>query len=84
MKVWSILLAFAVGLAAVVVLALVRKIKPGTLTGFIVNSLTGAAVLAALSLSNVAIVPLNPFNALLTGALGVPGLAAVFIIARFL
>lgn len=84
MKVWPILLAFAVGLAAVVVLALVRKIKPGTLTGFIVNSLTGAAVLAALSLSNVAIVPLNPFNALLTGALGVPGLAAVLIFARFL
>lgn len=84
MKVVLIVSAFAAGLAAVIVLAIVKKFKAGTVVGFAANSVVGAVVLVALTLSNTVILPINPFNALLTGALGVPGLAAVFLFARFL
>lgn len=84
MKIVLIVSAFAAGLAAVIVLAIVKKFKAGTVVGFAANSVAGAVVLVALTLSNTVILPINPFNALLTGALGVPGLAAVFLFARFL
>lgn len=77
-------LAFAAGLIAVLLLVRVRKLKVGHAFGFLLNSMTGAAVLAALTLTKTVILPLNPFNALLTGALGVAGVAAVFVITRWL
>lgn len=84
MDILSVVLSVIVGLSAVGILGLTKRFKAGTVVGLAVNSLVGSAVLVALTLSNTVILPLNPFNALLTGLLGVPGLAAVFVVARFL
>ena len=50
----------------------------------LVNSLAGSLLLLVLSLSGLVVLPLNPFNALLTGVLGLPALALIAAVTFFL
>lgn len=81
---WRIFIAFAAGLASVVAFALVMKLKTRGVVRVAVNSCAGGALIFALSFFGTALLPLNILSALATGILGLPGLAAVFLITRFL
>jgi hypothetical protein len=76
--------SFIIGLLLILLLVWVFSIKSKGLTRALLNTLAGAFVLIALSLFNVAALPLNPLNALLTGFLGVFGLVVVYVITVYL
>ncbi|MDR2201390.1 MAG: pro-sigmaK processing inhibitor BofA family protein [Clostridiales bacterium] len=79
----EIAVSFIVGLLLVLLLAWVFSIKSKGLAPILINAAAGIAVLILLNVFRVAALPLNPLSALLTGLLGVPGLAAVYILTAF-
>jgi len=73
-----------IGVALLVGLAFVFRLKTKGLLRLGVNSLGGIVILLLFNLFKIAALPLNPFNALIVGFLGVPGVAVVFLISIFL
>lgn len=72
----------AVALAAVFVW--VTRLKTRGVTRIVINSIAGAATLAGLSAFGVIVLPVNAFNVLLVGLLGVPGAGVVIAAALLL
>lgn len=84
----GLLLAFAAGLLVLYVLALLLVVPLKWLGKLFINSLIGFVVLAALNLIGGALfgfsIALNPLNALIVGAFGIPGLILLIILSLFL
>jgi len=76
-------LCFAAAAALVAVVVWVIGLRTKGVTRVLVNSLAGGVLIAGLSAFNVIVLPVNAFNALLVGALGLPG-AGVVIAATLL
>ncbi len=72
----------AIALVAVVVWVTRLKMRGGM--RFLVSSLAGGALIAGLSAFNIIVLPFNAFNALMIGALGLPGAGVVIAAALLL
>mgnify|MGYP001034132245 FL=1 len=72
----------ATALAAIVVW--VTRLKTKGVARVLINSLAGGALIAGLSAFNVIVLPVNALNALLVGALGLPGAGVVVAAALLL
>ena len=59
------------------------RLKTRGVLRVLINSIAGGALIAGLSAFNIIVLPLNAFNALIIGALGLPG-AGVVVAAAFL
>ena len=81
---YEIVLSFAAGGIAVLFVGWLFSLRVKGLAGLMLNTAAGALLLTVLSLCTPLNVPLNAFNALITGLLGVPGAALVTLIACFL
>jgi inhibitor of the pro-sigma K processing machinery len=84
----GLLLAFAAGLLVLYVLALLLVVPLKWLGKLFINSLIGFIVLAAINLIGSTLfgftVALNPLNALIAGAFGVPGVILIILLSLFL
>lgn len=83
-KTVEIVLCIVAGLAIIGIAVWVTRLKMRGVTKFIVNSLAGGALIAGLSAFGVIVLPFNALNALLVGALGLPGAAIVVAAAMLL
>ena len=84
MKIFEIIVSFIIGLLLIVLLAWLFRLKTKGIKRVVINALCGGALFCLLPLLGVTSVALNPLNALITGFLGLPGLASVFILSAFL
>lgn len=84
MEYLEIAVCFLLGGAIALILGFVFNLRTKGFFRLIVNSLVGGILLALLSITGLLHLPLNPFNALAVGALGIFGLAAVAIVTLFL
>lgn len=81
---WETILIFTAAAVLVGVVAWVMHLKTRGVMRFVVNSLAGGALIAGLSAFNIIALPLNAFNALIIGALGLPGAGVVVAAAMLL
>lgn len=84
---WNVVAAYAFGL--LILYAAARLLAPPVkfAARLLVHTLVGAALLFAFNLAGSFVgvrIPLNPITALLTGALGIPGLALLLALKYFL
>ena len=80
----EIAVCFLLGAAIATVFGFVFNLRTKGMFRLLVNSLAGGLLLLVLSLSGLVVLPLNPFNALLTGVLGLPALAVIAAVTFFL
>lgn len=84
----GLLLAFAAGLLILYVLALLLVVPLKWLGKLFINSLIGFVVLAVINLIGGSLfgfsIALNPLNALIAGAFGIPGVILLIILSIFL
>lgn len=80
---WEAVLVFVAAAALVAIVAWVMRLKTKGVARALVNSIAGGALIAGLSAFKIIVLPVNLFNALIVGALGLPG-AGVVIAASFL
>ena len=80
---WETALAITAAVVLVGVVLWVTRLKTRGIARVAINSLAGGALIAGLSAFNIIVLPVNAFNALLVGCLGLPG-AGVVIAAAFL
>ncbi|MCL2751926.1 MAG: pro-sigmaK processing inhibitor BofA family protein [Firmicutes bacterium] len=73
---------FAVGAALIVLSFYIFKLPVKGLYRFLLNALLGCVLLVCLNLFGIGVLPLNPLNALVTGYLGVFGVAFLFAVTR--
>ncbi|MDE7106796.1 MAG: hypothetical protein K2O39_00560 [Clostridiales bacterium] len=81
---WETVLIFAAAAMLVGVVAWVMHLKTRGVLRIVINSLAGAALIAGLSAFNIISLPLNAFNAVLVGVLGLPGAGIVITAALLL
>ena len=81
---WETVLIFAAGVMLVAVVGWVMRLKTRGVFRLVINSLAGGALIAGLSAFNIIALPLNAFNALLLGILGLPGAGIVIVSAIML
>ena len=81
---WETVLIFAAAVMLVGVVAWVMHLKTRGVLRIIINSLAGGALIAGLSAFNIIALPLNAFNAILVGVLGLPGAGIVIAAALLL
>ena len=79
----EIVLSFVIGFSIVGLLAFLFSLKTKGFFRIIINSLCGALALLLFSIFRINAVALNPLNALIVGALGTPGLIALWIFSVF-
>ncbi|MCI9403900.1 MAG: hypothetical protein HFJ22_00445 [Clostridia bacterium] len=84
MKSWETILCFVAAVALVCVVAWTTRLKMRGFTKFFINTLAGGALIAGLSAFNVIVLPFNLLNALVVGALGLPGVGVVLAAALLL
>lgn len=81
---WETVLIFAAAALLVAVVAWVMHLKTRGVLRVIINSLAGGALIAGLSAFNIIALPLNAFNSILVGILGLPGAGIVITAALLL
>ena len=81
---WETILIFAAAAMLVAVVAWVMHLKTRGVLRIVINSLAGGALIAGLSAFNIIALPLNAFNAVLVGVLGLPGAGIVITAAMLL
>ena len=81
---WETALIFVAATALVAIVVWVTRLKTKGVARVLINSLAGGALIAGLSAFNVIVLPVNAFNALLVGVLGVPGAGVVVAAAMLL
>lgn len=81
---WETVLIFAAAAMLVAVVAWVMHLKTRGVLRIVINSLAGGALIAGLSAFNIIALPLNAFNAVLVGVLGLPGAGIVITAALLL
>lgn len=81
---WETVLIFAAAAMLVAVVAWVMHLKTRGVLRVIINSLAGGALIAGLSAFNIIALPLNAFNSILVGVLGLPGAGIVITAALLL
>ena len=84
MKILEIVISFLIGFSAAGLLGFIFRLKTKGMKRVAANALCGGAIFCLLPFLGAATVAINPLNALLTGFLGLPGLAAVFVLSAFL
>ncbi len=77
-------MAYVAGAVIVAIVAYVTHVKARGVTKIVINSLAGGVFIMGLSAFNIIVLPFNIFNALLVGALGLPGAAVVVAAAIML
>ena len=81
---WETALIFVAAVALVATVAWVMRLKTRGVLRVLINSIAGGALIAGLSAFNIIVLPLYAYNALIIGALGLPGagevVAAAFIL----
>ncbi|MCH5154996.1 MAG: pro-sigmaK processing inhibitor BofA family protein [Clostridiales bacterium] len=77
MKFVETVLIFTAAVMLVAVVGWVMHLKTRGILRIVINSLAGGALIAGLSAFNIIALPLNVFNALLVGILGLPGAGIV-------
>lgn len=80
MTVLEVLMGCLAGLILIFVVSSVFKMRMRTEVRLIINSLLGILVLLILNLFRVAAIPMNMFNAMLIGFLGLPGIVMIYTI----
>ncbi|MDR0426840.1 MAG: pro-sigmaK processing inhibitor BofA family protein [Clostridiales bacterium] len=83
MDIFSVILSFFIGGLLIVLLSILFSVRTKGLFRLLLNSLAGGLALLLFGLFDVMFLPVNPLNALLVGALGVPGLAVIILVALF-
>ncbi len=83
-KTVEIVLSAVTAVVLVGVIVWTTRLKTRGVTRLIINSLAGGALIAGLSAFNVIVLPFNAFNALIVGALGLPGVGVVIAAALLL
>ncbi|MDE5592561.1 MAG: pro-sigmaK processing inhibitor BofA family protein [Clostridiales bacterium] len=81
---WETILIFAAAALLIAVVAWVMHLKTRGVLRIVINSLAGGALIAGLSAFNIISLPLNAFNAVLVGVLGLPGAGIVVAAALLL
>ena len=81
---YEIVLGYAAGGIAVLFVGWLFSLRLRGLVGIALNTAAGALLLTVLSLCTPLNVPLNAFNALVVGLLGLPGAALVTVLSCFL
>jgi len=87
MVTWELVVSFALGLALLYLIGWLLLVPMRFLWRLLAGSLLGGLALWLVNHFGALVgfaVPLNPFTALITGALGLPGLALVAILSRLL
>ena len=84
MKFVEIVLIFVAAVMLVGIVAWVMRLKTRGVLRLVINSLAGGALIAGLSAFNIIALPLNAFNAVLVGILGLPGAGIVIGAAMLL
>lgn len=77
---YEVILCFFLGGTAVLMGGVLFSLKARGLTGLVVNTLLGAAVLSVLAFCTPLHVPLSPLTALICGFMGVPGVGLCLLI----
>lgn len=80
---WESVLILTAAAVLVIVVVWVMRLKTRGLMRLAINSLAGGALIAGLCAFDIIALPLNAFNAMLIGILGLPG-AGLVIAATFL
>ncbi len=75
---------FCAAALLIAVVAWVMRLKTRGVLRVVINSLAGASLIAGLSAFNIIALPLNAFNAILVGVLGLPGAGVVIAAALLL
>lgn len=81
---YETVLCYCIGALAVVFCGWLFSLKTKGLLRLLVNTAAGAFLLVVLSLCTPLDLPLNPFNALVVGFLGLPGAALLALIVLVL
>lgn len=84
MNVPEIALSFAAGILIILLCAFLFSVKPKGLFGVAAASVAGGILLIVLSLVLPFSLPVSPFNAFITGLLGIPGVALIIFTVCFL
>jgi hypothetical protein len=80
MSLLEILMGFLAGMILIFAATMIFKMRMRTEARLILNSLLGIAAVLLMSAFRVVYIPLNLFNAFLTGFLGVPGVILICLI----
>ncbi len=75
---------FGAAALLIAVVAWVMHLKTRGILRLVINSLAGGALIAGLSAFNIISLPLNAFNSILVGVLGLPGAGIVIAAAMLL
>ena len=78
------ILIFIAAVALVGTVVWVTRLKTRGVARVLINSLAGGALIAGLSAFNIIVLPVNAFNALIVGLLGLPGAGVVVAAAMLL
>ena len=81
---WETILIFIAAVALVGTVVWVTRLKTRGVARVLINSLAGGALIAGLSAFNIIGLPVNAFNALIVGLLGLPGAGVVVAAAMLL
>ncbi|MDE6201680.1 MAG: pro-sigmaK processing inhibitor BofA family protein [Clostridiales bacterium] len=81
---WETVLIFGAAALLIAVVAWVMHLKTRGILRLVINSLAGGALIAGLSAFNIISLPLNAFNSILVGVLGLPGAGIVIAAAMLL
>ena len=81
---WETILIFIAAVALVGTVVWVTRLKTRGVARVLINSLAGGALIAGLSAFNIIVFPVNAFNALIVGLLGLPGAGVVVAAAMLL
>lgn len=81
---WETILIFIAAVALVGTVVWVTRLKTRGVARALINSLAGGALIAGLSAFNIIVLPVNAFNALIVGLLGLPGAGVVVAAAMLL
>lgn len=81
---YETILSYCIGAVAVLFCGWLFSLKTKGLLRLLVNTAAGAFLLVILSICTPLHIPLNPFNALVVGFLGIPGAALLAVIVLVL
>lgn len=80
MTVLEVMMGSLAGLILIFLASTVFKMRMRTEVRLIINSMLGILTIFICNLFRVTIIPLNLFNALLVGFLGIPGIVLIYAI----
>lgn len=84
MDILNIILSFVIGFILIFLLSWILNLKTKGFVRIVVNSLAGIAFVLLINAFKIIYIPLNAFNGILIGSLGVVGIVTILILMLWL